>query len=202
MDPSVHCFSIIAVLLFCCVQYWLAFRCDVMNGIHTISQVEWNANGTGIRERSLFVFQGCSSIFRFPYGSARLNTTETQDSSSPFSSVIPLVAQEPIQSPIGYTMTVEPESPIPYSQPIVVGKRNHLNSYERSLLEKEKLRKSFLKKWLEEQERLSHLPYNDTNFVIYTPIGYGLGNCLSILSEAIVLSWITHRRFLSTGLIR
>ena len=87
-------------------------------------------------------------------------------------------------------MTLEPETPIPFSQPTVVGNRSHLNSYERSLLEKAKLRKSFLKKWIEEQERLSHLPYNDTNFVIYTPIGYGLGNCLSILSEAIVLSWI------------
>ena len=153
MDPSVRCFSIIAVLLFCCLQYWIAFRCDMMNGIH-ISIVEWNANGTGIRGRSLFVFSGCSSIFRFPYDSARLNATETQDSSSPFSSVIPLVAQEPIQSPIGYTMTLEPETPIPFSQPTVVGNRSHLNSYERSLLEKTKLRKSFLKKWIVDTMKL------------------------------------------------
>ena len=201
MDPSVHCFSIIAVLLFCSLQYWLALRCDAVNGIHTIYPVEWNANGTGIQSRSLFVFQGCSRIFRFSYGSARRNTTETQDSSSSFSFVIPLGTQEPIHSPVEYTKTVEPETSIPYSQPTVVGNRSHLNSYERSLLEKASLRKSFLKKWVEEQERLSHIPYNETEFVIYTPIGYGLGNCLSMLSEAIVLSWITHRRFLSTVLL-
>lgn len=201
MDPSVHCFSILAVLLFCGFQCWLALRCNVINGIHPVYPVEWNANGTGIQSRSLFVFQGCSRIFRFSYGSARWNTTEVQNSSSPSCSIIPLATQGPSYSPLGYTTTEELETRIPYSQPTSAANESRLNSYERSLLEKANLRKGFLKKWIEEQERLSHVPFNDTQFVIYTPIGYGLGNCLSILSEAIVLSWITHRRFLSTAVI-
>lgn len=106
----------------------------------------------------------------------------------------PLATQGPT---IGYTKIEESATSIPYSQPTQAANKSRLNSYERSLLEKAALRKSFLKKWIEEQEQLSHLSFNDTKYVIYTPIGYGLGNCLSILSEAIMLSWITHRRFLS-----
>lgn len=72
-----------------------------------------------------------------------------------------------------------------------------LNSYERSLLEKEKKRDEFLKKYVAEQTEMFLYPSTAPRFVIVYPVTSGIGNNLAILAEGILMSAITRRRLLS-----
>lgn len=72
-----------------------------------------------------------------------------------------------------------------------------MNSYERSLVEKEKKREAFLKKYVEEQRELALYPGSAPRFVIVYPLTSGIGNNLAILSEGILMSMLTRRRLLS-----
>ena len=76
-------------------------------------------------------------------------------------------------------------------------KKKKLNAYERSLLEKEKLREAFLQKYIDEQRELTLYPGKNPKSVIVYPLTSGLGNNLGVLAEGIFLSMITHRRFQS-----
>ena len=73
-----------------------------------------------------------------------------------------------------------------------------LNSYERSLLEKEKKRDEFLKKYIAEQTEMLLYPSSTPQFVIVYPVTSGIGNNLAILAEAILMSALTRRRLLCT----
>lgn len=72
-----------------------------------------------------------------------------------------------------------------------------LNSYELSLLEKEKKREAFLEKYVAEQTELMLYPSSSPKFVIIHPVTSGIGNNLAILAEGILMSALTRRRLLS-----
>lgn len=72
-----------------------------------------------------------------------------------------------------------------------------VDQYAQSLIEKDRLRKSFLQKWISTQEELRLHPTNSTRYVIFYPTYAGLGNTLAVLAEAIVISWVTNRRLRS-----
>ena len=68
-----------------------------------------------------------------------------------------------------------------------------LNSYERVLLEKEKLRETYLMKFAKEQTEVD----DNNNYVVFYPLRAGLGNSLAAMVEALLISMVTHRHFRS-----
>ena len=76
-------------------------------------------------------------------------------------------------------------------------KSTEIDNYALSLVEKDRLRKAFLQKWIATQEELRLHPTNSTRYVIFSPTYAGLGNTLAVLAEAIVISWVTNRRLRS-----
>lgn len=68
-----------------------------------------------------------------------------------------------------------------------------LNSYERVLLEKEKLREAYLMKFAKEQTEVD----DNNNYIVFYPLRAGLGNSLAAMVEALLISMVTHRHFRS-----
>ena len=111
-------------------------------------------------------------------------------------SISTLSLVDPLFEPSVNTSTAEPNKSLNVSV-APTQKVKKLNAYERGLLEKEQLREKFLKEWIQEQEELRLYPGRSPKNIIYSPVVSGLGNMLATLSEAIVLSWVTHRRLRS-----
>ena len=99
-------------------------------------------------------------------------------------------------STLSLDVTFLPDQPSVISKTEAIQKPK-LNAYERGLLEKELLREEFLKEWIKEQEEMRLYPSNSPKYIVFSPVVSGVGNMLATLSEAIVLSWVTHRRLRS-----
>ena len=80
--------------------------------------------------------------------------------------------------------------------------KRKLNKYEQKVLKKKQQRDNFLELLRHQQDKGLEEEQNNTRYVIFYPIEAGFGNLVSVLAEAIVVSFITNRHFYSSPFSR
>lgn len=68
-------------------------------------------------------------------------------------------------------------------------------TYEEKMEKKEKLRLQFLETLVQQQKNNTNSGKGDDQILILYPIFSGLGNNMAVLAEAILVSFLTNRRF-------